>query len=92
MRSLRLHEAFRSNAALRNHRFGTEPLATGRWRSSVFSVKNFYRLAGLVILCAVAFVTVGTLLPPGNPIGDAADRFLDALSISWIIPAGLTGT
>ncbi len=58
----------------------------------MFRVKNFYRLAGLVIICAVAFVTVGTLLPPGNPIGDAADKFLEALSISWIIPAGFTGT
>lgn len=52
---------------------------------------NFYRLAGLLIIGAVAFVTVGTLLPPGNPIGDAADQFLEALSISWIIPAGMTG-
>ena len=58
----------------------------------MLGVRNFYRLAGLLIICAVAFVTVGTLLPPGNPIGDAADQFLDALSISWIIPAGMTGS
>lgn len=54
-------------------------------------MKNFYRIAGLLIIAAVAFVTLGPLLPAGNPIGDAADQFLNALSASWSIPVGTGG-
>lgn len=54
-------------------------------------VKTFYRLVGLVVLGAVAFVAVGPLLPPGNPIGDAADAFLDAMGAFWGQPITSVG-
>lgn len=54
-------------------------------------VKNFYRLVGLVVLGAVAFVALGPLLPPGNPVGDAADAFLDAMSAFWGQPITSVG-
>ena len=49
-------------------------------------VKTFYRLVGLVVIGAIAFVALGPLLPPGNPVGDAADTFLDALRAFWGVP------
>ena len=54
-------------------------------------MKTFYRLVGLVVLGAVAFVALGPLLPPGNPIGDAADAFLDAMSAFWGQPITSVG-
>ncbi len=54
-------------------------------------VKTFYRLVGLLVLGAVAFVALGPLLPPGNPIGDAADAFLGALSAFWGQPITSVG-
>lgn len=53
---------------------------------TVSVVKMFYRLIGLVVLGAVAFVALGPLLPPGNPIGDAADTFLRSLRAFWGVP------
>ncbi len=50
------------------------------------SVKTFYRLVGVVVLAAVAFVALGPLLPAGNPIGDAADTFMRALRAFWGVP------
>lgn len=57
----------------------------------MFGVKTFYRLVGLVVIGAVAFVSLGPLLPPGNPIGDAADAFLDAMSVFWGQPITSVG-
>jgi hypothetical protein len=57
----------------------------------VFEVRTFYRLLGLVLVGALAFIALGPLLPPGNPIGDAADAFLDALSAFWGQPITSVG-
>jgi hypothetical protein len=52
----------------------------------VIEVKTFYRLVGLVVVAAIAFVALGPLLPAGNPVGDAADTFLNALRAFWGVP------
>jgi hypothetical protein len=57
----------------------------------VFEVKTFYRFVGLLVVGALAFIALGPLLPPGNPIGDAADAFLDALSAFWGQPITSVG-
>ncbi|HEY5650768.1 MAG TPA: hypothetical protein VIW46_04910 [Acidimicrobiia bacterium] len=49
-------------------------------------MKTFYRLVGLVVVAAIAFVALGPLLPAGNPVGDAADTFLNALRAFWGVP------
>lgn len=59
--------------------------------STVIGVKTFYRLVGLVVVGAIAFVALGPLLPAGNPIGDASDAFLDALSAFWGQPITSVG-
>lgn len=46
-------------------------------------MRTFYRLIGLVVVVAVLFVAVGPYLPAGNPVREAADAFLDALSAFW---------
>ncbi len=57
----------------------------------MFGVRTFYRFVGLVVLGAVAFVSLGPLLPPGNPIGDAADAFLNAMTAFWGQPITSVG-
>ena len=55
-------------------------------------MRNLYRIIGVLVLAAVAFVAVGPLLPAGNPIRDAAEAFLDALNAWWGFPFGMPGT
>ena len=55
-------------------------------------MRNLYRILGVLVLAAVAFVALGPLLPAGNPIGDAADTFLEALNAWWGFPLGLPGS
>ena len=43
----------------------------------MLAVKTFYRLVGLVVLGAVAFVALGPLLPPGTELGGATTPSFD---------------
>ena len=43
------------------------------------------RILAVVVLAAVAFVTLGRYAPDGSWIADASDTFLRAIRASWMI-------
>lgn len=43
------------------------------------------RLLAVVLLVAIAFVTVGQWAPEGSWIEEASDGFLRAIRVSWMV-------
>lgn len=43
------------------------------------------RIVAVVVICAVAFVTLGQYAPDGSWIQDASAQFLRAIRASWMI-------
>jgi hypothetical protein len=48
-------------------------------------VRIAIRLLALVLIAAVAFVTVGQYAPDGSWVSDASAQFLRAIRASWMI-------
>jgi hypothetical protein len=48
-------------------------------------VRIAIRLLALVLVAAVAFVTVGQYAPDGSWIAEASGQFLRAIRVSWMI-------
>lgn len=48
-------------------------------------VRTIIRILAVVVIAAVAFVTLGQYAPEGSWIQDASDQFLRAVRASWMI-------
>lgn len=48
-------------------------------------MRAIIRILAVVLLAAIAFVTVGQYAPDGSFIADASDSFLRAIRASWMI-------